>query len=242
MDRAKFFDRVRPLMPAKRLTAVQVKRIEAILDGIQARGMSTARAAYALATAHWESDRFRALEEYASGGAYEGRKDLGNTVPGDGKRFKGRGMVMITGRRNYLDWSERLDVDFLAHPDLVSDLRYAVPILLDGMLLGTFTGKKLADYIEPDRKDYREARRIVNGTDHAADISRLADTYEAALKEAGYLPQSPKKPPVVPQDAREPVPACPTPAKPKSAWAGLIDAFLRMFKSIFKGGSNADQL
>jgi putative chitinase len=65
-------------------------------------GIDTPQAyAHFLAQACHETDRFRTLREYASGAAYEGRKDLGNTQLGDGKRFKGRGIFQTTGRANY---------------------------------------------------------------------------------------------------------------------------------------------
>ncbi|NLG54047.1 MAG: hypothetical protein GX542_00095, partial [Rhodococcus sp.] len=72
-----------------------------------------------------ESDSFRTFEEYASGRAYEGRADLGNTQPGDGERYKGRGAIQVTGRHNYSQVSEAIGVDFVANPELIAAPEYA---------------------------------------------------------------------------------------------------------------------
>ena len=190
------------------LTQAQVDRMETILTRLDARRIEPAQAAYILGTAYHESDRFRTMEEYASGAAYEGRKTLGNTQPGDGARFRGRGFVQITGRRNYTDWAKRLGVDLVGNPALAARIDHATTILIDGMMLGTFTGKKLPDYVAGAKKDYVGARRVVNGTDRAAIIANYARAFEAALVEAGYspttAPQTPAKP--VPAPAPQPKP------------------------------------
>lgn len=75
------------------------------------------RAAAAVAQFAHESAGFRTTVEYASGEQYEGRKDLGNTRKGDGRRFKGRGYIQITGRANYKRAATALGHDFTKHPD-----------------------------------------------------------------------------------------------------------------------------
>lgn len=73
-----------------------------------------------------ESGQLRYVEELASGKAYEGRKDLGNIQQGDGVKFKGRGLIQITGRFNYEKISKDLKEDFIKNPELLSTPKYAV--------------------------------------------------------------------------------------------------------------------
>lgn len=67
-----------------------------------------------------ESGGFRYMEEIASGANYEGRADLGNTQPGDGKRYKGRGPIQLTGRGNYRRVGRLIGIDLESHPEIVS--------------------------------------------------------------------------------------------------------------------------
>ena len=85
-----------------------------------------------LRLAHWaaqllhESGSLKYTEELASGAAYEGRKGLGNTQRGDGRRFKGRGLLQLTGRFSYNRYGKFAGFDALSHPELLATLPYAV--------------------------------------------------------------------------------------------------------------------
>ena len=84
------------------------------------------RLAHFLAQTLHESGSLKYTEELASGAAYEGRKSLGNTQRGDGRRFKGRGAIQLCGRFNYTKYGKFSGLDALAHPELLATLPYAV--------------------------------------------------------------------------------------------------------------------
>ncbi|MBX7096964.1 MAG: LysM peptidoglycan-binding domain-containing protein [Myxococcaceae bacterium] len=86
------------------------------------QGINTPKrqAAFLAQLAH-ESGELKYMEEIASGSAYEGRRDLGNTQPGDGVRFKGRGPIQLTGRANYAAASRALGIDLVNHPERAAD-------------------------------------------------------------------------------------------------------------------------
>lgn len=140
-----------------------------------------AQLAYILATTVHESGAGKYMKEIASGSAYEGRRDLGNTQSGDGVRYKGRGYVQITGRSNYSNWSKRLGIDLVGNPQLAERPEIAAKILVGGMKDGSFTGKGLNDYINGSKTDFQGARRIVNGTDKASTFAATAQKILAAM-------------------------------------------------------------
>jgi len=146
------------------------------------QGASTNQIAYILGTAKHESANFKTMTEYASGQAYEGRADLGNTQRGDGVKYKGAGYVQITGRNNYAKYSKILNKDLINNPALAKDKNTSAFITVHGILNGTFTGAKLGDYVNDKKSDFINARRTVNGLDQSQLIANYAQDYLKKIK------------------------------------------------------------
>ncbi|MEJ0013449.1 MAG: hypothetical protein WDM94_12685 [Bauldia sp.] len=195
IDRHFFFDRIRLTLFDGALRQSQVDGLTAILDAWERdHAASDDRwLAYMLATAHHETDRTLQPIREAGGAAYLRRmydvtgarpalaRKMGNTEPGDGVKYCGRGFVQLTWKDNYRAMTGPTCIDLVAFPDRAMELPVATEILFTGMIRGMFTGRKLADYFNPSRADWTGARRIVNGTDKANLIAGYGRSYYAAL-------------------------------------------------------------
>lgn len=99
---------------------------------------------------------FRTTEEFASGEAYEGRTDLGNINPGDGKRYKGRGLIQLTGRANYRKIGELLDLPLENNPEIAAEPVTSLKIACEYW-------KSRNINAAADRDDLIKATKLVNG-------------------------------------------------------------------------------
>jgi putative chitinase len=129
------------------------------------------RAAFLAQLAH-ESGELRYMEEIASGEAYEGRKDLGNTEPGDGKRYKGGGPIQLTGRYNYRRAGKDLGLDLEGHPEEAAKPETGFRVA--GWFWKTHDLNALAD-----KGDFRRITRVINGGYHG--LKSREEYYRRAL-------------------------------------------------------------
>lgn len=197
INRDFFFSYVRQHLFAGTLKASPMAGLTSLLDEWDAHHQheDDRWLAYVLATAHHETDRtIRPIHEYGGNERFRKLYDIGgidparagkmgNTEPGDGVKYHGRGFVQLTWKVNYQKAGAALGVGdrFVTHPDEVLDLANATRILFAGMIAGWFTGKKLGDYFAPGKADWVNARRIINGTDKANLIAGYGQSYYAAL-------------------------------------------------------------
>lgn len=110
-----------------------------------------------------ESGQLLYVEELASGEAYEGRKNLGNTQKGDGKRYKGRGLIQVTGRANYQRLTDEMrglamGVDFVEQPELLKEPEYAVQ-----SAFWYWNDRNLNKYADLNEDNFKKITKIING-------------------------------------------------------------------------------
>lgn len=173
IDRSKFFPAVRSTVFAGKLTQDQVDGLNLILDYAAKRPPVDPRfLGYRLATTTLETGRtMQPIEEWGRGN--------GRAYGPSG--YWGRGYVQLTWVYNYALWEKRLNLPLVKNPALAMTSAVALPVLFDGMDLGLFTGRKLGDYFNGLVDDPVNARRIINGTDHAEDFALAHRQYMAAI-------------------------------------------------------------
>lgn len=148
---------------------------------------------------------------------YGGR--LGNTDPDDGWNYRGRGFPQTTGKENYERSGKIVGVDLVKEPDRMLEPRIAAITMIESMVRGLYTGKKLSDYLSGSTADYVNARAIINGDvkKNGRAVANYAMAFEKALIEAGYVgavavpidAPIPKPKPEQPAVKLDPVPAPP---------------------------------
>lgn len=169
-----------------------------------------------------ESDGFKTTTEYASGKAYEGRRDLGNTQPGDGVRYKGRGIIELTGRANYLRYGKEMGVDLVGKPELAAEFPAAV--LVAALYWHDHALNPLAD-----KNDIAGITRKVNGGENGLAVRRQY-TSRATMALAALDAKTPSQQPpasTVPPPAQPSLPHPKAPAndnipQPQGFWARLF--------------------
>jgi len=108
----------------------------------------------------------------------------------------GRGFVQLTWEANYIRAGKELGVDLTTNPDKVMEPAISAKILVHGSAKAWFTKYRLSDFITLQKSDFVGARRIINGTDKARAIAKLARQYDDALKTIAYGTEQATKEPV----------------------------------------------
>lgn len=219
INRRIFFDKIR-LDPFRGALAPQtVNGCSAILDEWERRGLRDLRwLADMLATARGECgpNMLPVREGFASSDdaarAYVNRQGYRYAKEVNGHVYYGRGLVQLTWDYNYKKMGDLLNIDLVNNPDEALKPHVAAAIMFEGMIRGTFTGKKLADYFNATVTDWINARRIINGTDKAAQFAAWARSFHAALTAASDV--------AAPSPDVEPVPPKPQPKPANIPGAG----------------------
>lgn len=215
IDREKFFSGFRARFG--KLTKKQVEGFESFLSPVERTDLPLRQLAYLFATAYHETAfTMLPIEEYGKG---RGKK-YGQAV--NGKKYYGRGYVQLTWDYNYEKATTELRkqcpvivaeferkngrLDLVEFPEqaLVPEIAFNIMVL--GSSQGWFTGKKLSDYINGNKCDYINARRIINGTDRAKLIAGNAQKFKEILSESVATKPEPQPEPAAPAPAVQEAP------------------------------------
>lgn len=200
MNTKAFYDNVRETLFKGSLTQGVVDTLNTILTACEKNGISDKRQiAYVLATAKHESyhelwnpewlpvrEGWGTTDKSAIAAVTslfnQKRISVNYALPfKNGLSYFGRGYAQITHYANYLIVGKRIGIDLANHPEYALRRDVAADIITVSMREGLFTGRKLSDYINSKLLDYKNARRIINGTDAADRISALAITFYNSL-------------------------------------------------------------
>jgi putative chitinase len=119
---------------------------------------------------------------------YEGRADLGNTQPGDGKRYMGRGAIQLTGRSNYQQYANAIGTDVVANPGLVSQLPLCIDVA--GWYWDTRNLNRWAD-MDNIREVTRRVNGGLNGLAERTELLRRAKSFSYAEEQPPLDPRPP---------------------------------------------------
>lgn len=188
-----FFDQIRLNLFGGNMNTKQVSGVSTILDEWEANYSKNDDRwlAYMLATAHHETGRtMQPIEEWGKGKGLPYGSRLKMTKDKNGKRipysdtaelFYGRGFVQLTWYENYDKAGKKLAKDFLHNATGVMELSDATKIMFYGMTEGWFTGVKLSNFFNSTTEDWKNARKIINGTDKWDLIKDYALKYYGAI-------------------------------------------------------------
>jgi hypothetical protein len=207
INRKFFFDNIRSRLFVGGFKQGQVDGLNFILDVWEEdhSDWDDRWLAYALGTTHLETGAaMQPIHEKGGTKYFEANygptgfnptraKKMGNTAPGDGALYHGRGFVQLTWKTNYQAMSTHLtktfskSVDLVSDPDLALNPEYAAEIMFHGMNVGTFTSRKFSDYFTktpaglPAKDNWVGARAIINGNDKAPVIANFGKIYYSSL-------------------------------------------------------------
>lgn len=177
------------------ISETQAEGFNAILKALNDEGASLKQACFLLSVVLSETNRKMLPKEedeysdfYIQMYDIEGLRPtvamrMGNTVAGDGEKYKQRGFLPVLGKTNYKTIGATIGVDLVQNPEKLMELDIASKALVKGVFEGTYTGYPLSKFINTRSTDYTNACRASKGLENAKKISFMAQQLEKVLKE-----------------------------------------------------------